>query len=271
MLHKAIEYGSDINVIKHICNKSIKAIELKKKNGNTPLHIAAYLDKVDIVLYLISKFKKAAGITNKKGQVPLDLAEERKHKKTIQILKRDNLTEEQKKIVKDERKKDFKNMIIVLKTYKKELKNIFEELGENNIYKDLYTLKDDIITLKLEDGDESQLEDLMDLLEKKLDNEEEEEATKISKKEIKKLEKKYGKDTPEFKIELKKLKKKKKQSFLYKKVRSQHRTNHAVTALKRFMQSSKKLGKSSYPGAPPPIERSAKLTEKDLLNIKKRE
>ena len=271
MLHKAIEYGSDINVIKHICNKSNKAIELKKKNGNTPLHIAAYLDKVDIVLYLISKFEKAAGITNKQGKVPLDLAEEKKHKKIIQILKRNNLTEEQKKIVKKERKKEFKNIIIVLKTYKEDLKTIFKELGENNKYKDLYTLKDDIITLKLEDGNELQLEDLMNLLEKKIDNEEEEEDTPEFKKERKKLEKKYGKDTPEFKKELKKLKKKTKQSFLYKKELSQHKTNHAVTALKRFMQSSKKLGKSSYLGAPPPIERPAKLTEKDLLNIKKRE
>ena len=92
--------------------------------------------------------------------------------------------------------KNSKNIISVLKTYKTDLKNLFEEFGENNEFKELYTLNNKKITLKLEKGTETQLEDLMDLLEKKIDDDDEEKATKISNKEIKRLENKYGKDTP---------------------------------------------------------------------------
>ena len=284
ILHKAIKFGSNINVIKHIYNKSNKAVELKNQNGNTPLHIAADLNKIDIVLFLISEAPKAAGITNKMGKLPLNIAEEKKHKQIIQILKKDNLTEKQKKIVENENEneKDIENIITVLKTHKKDLKKLFENLhkeNKDNDYKDLYTFKNGIITLQLEKGqlekgNKQQLQNLMDLLEKKINKDEEEKATKVSKKEIRRLEKKYGKDTDEFKKELEKLKKMKK--ILYNKERnnkkkSQHKTNHAVTALKRYIKNSKKIKKSSYPGKPPPIERPATLTENDLLNIKKRE
>ena len=181
------------------------------------------------------------------------------------------MTEIQKKEVKDERAKNSKNIVKVLNNYKTDLKKLFEELGENNEFKELYTLNNNKLTLKLEKGTETQLEDLMDLLEKKIDDDEEEKAIKISDKQIKKLEKKYGKDTPKFKEELKKLQNKKKQKYLYEKLSKQQKTNHAVTALKRYMQSNKKLGKSSYPGDPPPLKVKGKLSEKDLLDIKKKE
>ena len=44
-------------------------------------------------------------------------------------------------------KKNSKNIISVLKTYKTDLKNLFEELGENNEFKELYTLNNEKITL----------------------------------------------------------------------------------------------------------------------------
>ena len=86
-IHKAAKAGDTKKVDAFL--KTGVQVNVKDKNGNTPLHLAAQNEHLQVVKLLI-KNGADVNIKNKKNQTPLNVAKDRKTKKSLLRSQKEN-------------------------------------------------------------------------------------------------------------------------------------------------------------------------------------
>ena len=78
LLHRAVRTGNK-ETVKYILRQEESIVDLKNKDGQTPLHIAAENGHAEIIQMLVEEFRADVSAKNNKGKTAMNIAAENGH------------------------------------------------------------------------------------------------------------------------------------------------------------------------------------------------